>query len=388
MIWPFSKKAAPTLAAPDDWLRELFGALPGPSGVSVNPTTAMRVPAVRAAVGAISEALGQLPVQVYSRTSRKRVDDHPAYVLLHDRANEAFGAGELREQITRDALLTGNGYALIVRVGDQPRELLRLPPASVQVDADDYGLPLYRQVGTPERTINRRDVIHLRGPGLSGVKGDSPVHEAREAIALAILLEEHASRLFGNGARPAGVVEVPGDVPEKGITTLVKTWQDTHEGSAKAGKTAWLLNGSKFNPLTFSSVDAQFLELRQFALTEIARIWRVPPVFIQDYGRATWSNSAEMGQQFLTFCLLPWIRRWESEVNLKLLDGENYAEFQVDGLLRADFTTRMTGYSTAIAARILSPNEARAAENRPPYQGGDDFTNPNIEPAAAPEESP
>lgn len=385
-LWPLWRKSAPPLASPDAFLRELFGAIPGPSGVTVNADTAMRVPAVRAAVGAIAEAIGQLPVHLYDRASRERVADHPLYALLHDRANEAIGAGEFREQLTRDALLTGNAYALVVRVGDQPRELLRLAPSAVHVEADDYGLPTYLLAGTPDRIVPRRDIIHLRGPGLSGVKGDSPVQQAREAIALAIMLEEHASRLFGNGARPAGVVEVPADVPAEALTALKTAWQATHEGREQAGKTAWLLNGAKFNPMTFSSVDAQFLELRQFALTEIARIWRVPPVFIQDYGRATWSNSAEMGQQFLTYCLMPWIKRWESEINLKLA-GDYYAEFQVDGLLRADFTTRMAGYATAIAARILSPNEARAAENRPPYPGGDTFENPNTTAAPAGQES-
>lgn len=216
------------------------------------------------------------------------------------------------------------------------------------------------------------------------------MRQAREAIGLAILLERHASKLFANGARPAGWIGVPQDVPEEAYKSILAAWRKSNEGSDNSGKTAVLVNGSEFHSLTFNSVDAQFLELRQFAISEIARVYRIPPIFLQDYGRATWSNSAEMGQQFLTYCLMPWLRRWEAEVGLKLIEDPNaYAEFQTDALLRSNFTTRMAGYSTAIASRILNPNEARAAENRPPYEGGDEFINPNITTAApaAPKES-
>jgi HK97 family phage portal protein len=100
-----------------------------------------------------------------------------------------------------------------------------------------------------------------------------------------------------------------------------------------------------------------------------------------ELGRATWANSEQMRQDFLTFCLMSWIKRWEGEIRLKLFTPEErdtyFAEFLLDDLLRADFATRMEGYSKAIAARILNPNEARAAENRAPYAGGDKFENPN-----------
>jgi HK97 family phage portal protein len=133
--------------------------------------------------------------------------------------------------------------------------------------------------------------------------------------------------------------------------------------------------------LTLNSVDSQFLEMRAFAVAEIARVFRVPPIFLQDYGRSTWSNSESMGQQFLTYCLMPWVKRWEGEIRLKLFTpderNEFFAQFLTDDLLRADFDARMDGYSKAITARILNPNEARAAENRPPYAGGEKFENPN-----------
>jgi HK97 family phage portal protein len=165
------------------------------------------------------------------------------------------------------------------------------------------------------------------------------------------------------------------------------SWQAAHSGQ-NSGGTAVIEEGGEFQALTLNSVDSQFLEMRKFAIEEIARHFRVPPVFLMDYGRATWSNAEAMGNQFLTFSLLPWILRWEGEIALKLFTAEerktHFAEFLTDALLRADFDTRMDGWQKAIAARIVNPNEARAAENRPPYPGGDKFENPNVTPSPLP----
>jgi HK97 family phage portal protein len=381
---PSRKSEAKSLASPEAWFLELFGATPALSGVAVTPRTAMTCAPVRCAVQTIAEAVGQLPVHVHARKddgSKERAPDHPAHQLLHGEANEWTPASGLREQVTRDALLyRDGGFAFINRVDGRPVELLRLDPERMTVKPDPVtGEPTYAMSnGTAApRMIARQDVLHIPSPSLTG---RGLVHDGREAIGLALTMEAYAARLFGNGARPSGVISFKGNITPEGLTKAKEAWQAAH-GGAKSGGTAVIPGEASWSPITLTSVDAQFLELRKFAIEEIARLFRVPPIFLMEFGRATWSNSEEMGRQFITFCLLPWIKRWEGEIRLKLFAPEErdtyVAEFLVDDFLRADFAARMEGYAKAIAARILNPNEARSAENRPAYAGGDKFENPN-----------
>lgn len=370
-----------SLATPDASLLELFGAMPASSGVVVTPRSAMTCTPVRAAVQAISEAIGQLPLIAYKRGpdgSKERAPDHPVYPLVHDQANDWTPAGNFREAVTRDALLQPQGgFAFINRVEGRPVELLRLEPETVTVAADQQtGEPVYRVgKGAGAKVIDRRNILHIPSPSFSGL-----IHDGREAIALALVMERHAGTLFGNGARPSGILKFAGKLGDEAAKRIKSAWQAAH-GAGKSGNTAVLEEGASWEALALSSVDAQFLEMRKFAIEEIARLFRVPPIFLMEYGRATWGNSAEMRQQFLTFALLPWIGRWQGEIRLKLFSEDErdtyFAEFLTDDFLRADLTERADSYAKLIAARVLNPNEVRAAENRPPYAGGEKFENPN-----------
>ncbi|HDZ74090.1 MAG TPA: phage portal protein [Aurantimonas coralicida] len=392
-MFGFLRKSVPVekkegISSPSDWLLSLFGAMPAAAGVSVTPQTAMRCTPVRAAVQTIAESIGQLPFHVYRRgpdRSKERDSEHPVAKLLNGEANEWTASSDFQEQLTRDALLWGNGYGFINRIEGRPQELLRLQPDTVSVDADETtGEPRYKitsgfDVG---RQIARRDILHIKAPSLNGIVGDSPVVQAKEAIASILAMEEHCARLFGNGARPSGVIEMPNNLSEEGLKRMRTGWEAVHGGAHKSGKTALLWDGAKFVPLTFSSVDAQFLELRRFAIDEIARVFRVPPHMLFEMGRATWGNAEEMGATFVTYTLQRWLRAWQGEVRLKLFAEDErdtfFAEFLVDDLLRADISARAVAYSSLISSRVLNPNEVRAMENRPPYEGGEAFANPNI----------
>lgn len=395
-MWPFDrrkskqpdieiKEATSILSTPEAFLIDLFAGTPVAAGVSVTPQTAMRCTPVRCAVQSIAEALGQLPVHIYARGengAKERAPDHPVAALFRDEASAFVSASDFREQLTRDALLHGNGVAFINTSDGVPVELNRLDPASVKVEANSFGEPVYRQ--TPSRgapiVYSATQIFHLKGPSLDGLSGDSPIAQAREAIGLALAMELHAATFFGNGARPSGVLSFDSTLTAEALKRRREAWQASH-GGRKSGGVAALDGNAKYQPIIMNSTDAQFIENRRFAIEEIARIFRVPPMMLMDYGRATWANSEEMGRQFLTYTLLPWIKRWEGEFRLKLIPAEQrqlyFAEFLADDLLRGDNAARMSSYATAIAARVLSPNEARAAENRPPYPGGDVFANPN-----------
>lgn len=362
----------------------LFGASPVESGESVTPASAMRVPAVACAVRAIAEGAASLPLHLYSRDgdSRKRDRDHPVAHLI-SRPNEWTGRHELVERVTIDALTHRNGgFAFVNRVGGEARELLRLDPSRVTVTVDEVtGEPIYRlhEGADLTRPIPREDVLHIKPPG-----GDSPVYLAREAIGLALTLERHAARLFANGGRPSGVLSFDKSLGAEVAKRISESWHSAHAGTS-SGKTAVLEEGGKFLPLAFNSVDSQFLELRKFAIDEIARAFRVPPTFLMDFGRATWANAESMRRDFVDFTLRRWLSAWEDEIALKLLagDDDHFVEFLLDDFLKGDSSARMDAYGKAIANRILSPNEVRQMENRPPYAGGDTFANPNTTAVAA-----
>lgn len=369
------------VANPEQWFVDLLNASPAQSGINVNPTTAMQCTAVYRAVTLIATSLGNLPVKVYKRLDEggKEADpSHPAFSLVHDDATEWQSAADFRERITADALLHGAGFALVQRdlSGDpgDPVELIYLPPGTVQAKVDSYGEPFYL-LGSAQTRYGFRDVLHVAAPF-----DLAPIKACREAIGLALVLERYAARLFGNGARPSGIITLKDRADEKAVANISAAWKAAHGGD-KSGGTAILPGDAGYQQLTFSSVDAQFAEMRSFQVAEIARAFGVPPVLLQDYDRATWSNSEQMGRQFLQFTLLPWLQAWQAAYRRALLTPDERSthliEFIVDDLLRGDFASRVEGYSKLIAARVLNPNEVRAMENRAPYVGGDEFVNPN-----------
>lgn len=401
-MWPFksqtetSAEAAPekrdagTLASPSPYLFELFGATPAAAGISISPLSAMRCTAVRAAVEAISEAIGGLPVHVYERDgeARTRARQHPAYALLHDQANDWTPATGLREQITRDALLHGNGFAFINRDRDgRPLELIRLRPEAVTVELDALTAePRYKIADNAgSRLLDRRDILHIAAPSLDGVSGASPVMQCREAIATNMAIERHVAKLFANQARPSGILSFARSLTAEAATKMKASWQ----AMTSNGGTALLDADAKYMALTLTSADAQTLELWQHSVLEICRAFRVPPHLVFELGRATWGNAEEMGASFLRFTLDRWIKAWQGEIRLKLIAPEDretiYAEFLTDDLLRSDLPARADAYGKLIASRVLNPNEVRAMENRAPYEGGDRFENPNTTTGSTPD---
>ncbi|MGO4389440.1 phage portal protein [Microvirga sp. 2YAF29] len=376
--WTLSSSAGELLA--------LFGGGPATaSGVAVGGESALKVPAVACAVRSISEAIAQLPIITYKRGdngSKERATDHPAYGLLHDDASDWQSAYDLKLQIQVDALIQGNGYGFVNKVGGKPREIIRLKPGTVSVQDDD-GIPKYllNEGKRGQRVIPLDQIIHIRGLSTDGITGKSAVRLAAEAIGIAAAQEGHAARLFGSGGRPSGVLKVPGKLSKETVGRLRASWEAQHAGG-QSGKTAVLEEGMEFTAISFNSVDMQFLELRTFQIQEIARAFRVPPHMLMELGRATWSNSEEMGRLFLTFTLMPWIKQWEGAIRRAVFSKDEratyFAEYLTDDLARADLSKRAESYQKLIAARVINPNEARAAENRPPYDGGNEFINPNV----------
>jgi HK97 family phage portal protein len=362
----------------DPQLLEIFGQAPTASGIAIGPESALRVPAVSAAVRVIAESVASLPVNTLldNGTSKAIDKTNPLYRILHSEPNGWTSSYDLRLQLQIDALLHGNGYAFVNRIGGTVREIIRLHPTTVGVSIDLFtGEPTYtianKNGGT--RTCAYSDIVHIKALSTNGVVGIAPIQHAREAIALALALEGHAAKLMGNSARPSGILKFNGKLNETLFARLKAQWQAS-QNAGNSGGTAIFDSDTSFQQLTFNSVDMEFSAMRLFQLDEISRAFRVPPHLLSNLGRVTWSNAEELGQSFIDYTLLPWLIQWEGALSRALLTEEDRKttsiEFDTSGLTRANLQVRTESYSSAVGGPWLTPDEARALENRPPITGG------------------
>lgn len=355
----------------------IFGIPAVTSGQTVTSASAMKVPAVACAVALIAETVGSLPVKLHDRASREALRDHPAYRLAHDEANPWTSAEALRVQLTTDALLHDRGgFAILTRDSDgAPLEFHHVAPDQVKVVTTAAGEPAYLvRLADGERPVAYQDMLHVSAFG-----GVSPITLGREAIGLALAFERHVAQLFANGARPSGILSSPKKLGDEGKTNLSASWRAAH-GSGRSGGVAVLDEGMAYESVQMTLTDAQFAENRLEQIREIARIFRVPPPMLFELTRATWSNSEEMGRQFLQLSLKPWLAAWTWAYARCLLTPEErremYHEFVVDDLMSTSTAARATAYGQYRAAGIMTANEIRAGLNLTPRTDGDELSNP------------
>ena len=283
-------------------------------------------------------------------------------------------------------LLWGNAYAQIIRNGkNEVIALYPLMPNKMSVDRDESGHLYYTyQRSTDEAptmegssvTLKPEDVLHIPGLGFDGLVGYSPIAMAKNAIGMAIACEEFGAKFFANGAAPSGVLEHPGTIKDPG--RVREAWQSQFGGSSNSGKVAVLEEGMKYTPISISPEQAQFLETRKFQINEIARIFRVPPHMVGDLEKSSFSNIEQQSLEFVKYTLDPWVVRFEQSMHRALLTEEEkkqyFFKFNVDGLLRGDYQSRMNGYAIGRQNGWMSANDIRELENLdriPADEGGD-----------------
>ena len=377
-IWPFSRTERRSLAEPTLEDFAVFGVAPTATGISISAASALQVPAVAAAVRLIADAAAALKVGVVTVAddgTETPAPDHPVNAFLRGSASEWTSGFELIRSLVVDALcLNAGGLAWVNRINGEIREIINPAAGVLTVDRDSVTLqPSYRWQGRP---LAAGDVVHVQGPFPR-----SPLNLAREAIGVAAVMERHAGRLFQNAARPGGVITSPKPLGDDGLKRMLAAWRKAHEGADATGRTAVLFDGASFTELGFSSVDAQFQELRLFQLQEIARAFNIPAPMIGDLTRATWSNTEQLQRQFLMLTLEPWLLSLESAFNRALLTREERGKFAVrferDDFSNVDLTARATAIASLISSRTISPNEGRAWLDLAPRDGGDVYENPN-----------
>ena len=372
----FRSRDKPTNSTNGSGYRFLFGG--SNSGKNVNERSAMQMTAVYACVRILSESIAGLPVHLYQYVdsgSKQKALEHPLYRLLHDEPNPEMTSFVFRETLMTHLLLWGNAYAQIIRNGKgHVVALYPLMPNRMSVDRDDKGHLFYQyqmqdsdaptaKSGTV--ILKPTDVLHVPGLGFDGLVGYSPIAMAKNAIGLSIATEEYGAKFFANGATPSGILEYPGTV--KNPEAIRESWNAGFGGSSNAHKVAVLEEGMKYTPIAISPNEAQFLETRKFQIDEIARIFRVPPHMVGDLEKSSFSNIEQQSLEFVKYTLEPWIVRWEQSLNRALLSETEkaayFVKFNVDGLLRGDYQSRMNGYATARQNGWMSANDIRELEN-------------------------
>ena len=359
------------------------------AGTNVNEHSAMQMTAVYACVRVLAESIASLPLHVYRRSedgNREKAEDHPLFFLLHDEPNPEMTSYIFRETLMTHLLLYGNAYVQVLRNGrGEVLALYPLLPNRMSVERDEKGHLFYRYTRFDQEPpsmdgnqviLNQEEVLHIPGLSYDGLVGLSPIAACRNAVGAGLAADEYSSRFYANGAAPSGVLLHPGVIkdPEK----LRENWSNVYGGPRNAGKVAVLEENMRFEAISISPQDSQLLETRKFSVEEICRIFRVPPHLVQNLERATFNNIEQMSLDFVMYSLMPWVTRFEQSMARTLLSREEKKKieirFNLDGLLRGSYESRMRGYSIGLSNGLYSVNDCRKLENMDllaENQGGD-----------------
>lgn len=373
-----------------DWDKDLKAAWlgsPSATGLRINANKAMTCVVYFAGVRLISETVGQLPLIEYLRVQPRgkiRATNRILYTLLHDEPNSEMDAMTFKETLQGHAVTWGNAFAEIewdVETG-APKALWPLRPDKMKVGRDDKTkeiIYVYQLSDGTTTVLPAWRVLHIPGFGFDGIIGYDTIHLAREAIAMALAMEEYGARFFGNGANPGGVLEHPNQLSKPAQENLRESWNEMHSGLSRQHRIAILEEGMKYHQVGIPPENAQFLESRKFQKSEIATLLHIPPHMIGDLEKATFSNIEHQGIEFLKYTMMPWLARWQQSCTRKLLlpveRSSYFVEFLVDALLKGDSQARASFYKELFYLGALSPNDIREKENMNPIisEGGDEY---------------
>lgn len=357
----------------------------------------MRHSAVYACVRLLAETVASLPLHVYRRTAtgKELATDHPLYRVLHDSPNDEMTSFQFREVMQAHLALWGNAYAQIQRDGSGRIQLWPIQPQYVQPERNNAGQIVYKvyqyQTTGTFRYLSYDEMLHIPGLSFNGIVGLSPIGLAREAIGLGLAAEKFGARFFGSGTNFGTVLTHPNSLSDEALAHLRRSFEKRAKGLDNSHSMLILEEGLDIKNVAIPPEDSQFIETRKFQVNDIARIFRIPPHMIGDLERATFSNIEQQSIEFVQHTIRPWLVRWEQQINKKLLGGDYFAEFNVDGLLRGDIKSRYEAYAIARQNGWMSANDIRRLENMDPLPGrvGDTYLVPlNMQDAAQPEPAP
>lgn len=380
------ERRSESLAQPGTWLYNwITGGGDTASGAKVNEATALRFIAVFACINVIATDVATMPLHLYRRLDRgkERAAKHPLYKVLHRKPNPELDSAYLRLLLQGHLLGWGNLYAFIARnEKGYAAQLWPFRPDRMRVERKAGELRYFYNDGSgKEKDFHREDVFHVKGLGFDGILGYSPIRVAREAIGVGLAAQEYGGSFFRNDARPSVVLRHPKSFKTKEAhQRLRKDWEESYGGSKKSYKPAILEEGMEVETIGIPPEDAQFIQSRKFQVTEICRLYRVPPHKIMDLENATYSNISEQSVEYVKDTIRPWCKLWESAILDQLIPEEDqdeyFAEFLLDDLMRGDIVKRYESYAKGRQWGWMSANDVREKENMNPIKGGDTYLVP------------
>ena len=340
------------------------------SGMPVSEDTALSLSTVKRAVQVLAESVGTMPIKFYGRTESGREErrDHPLWDLLHDEPCPDLSPIDFFSTLMANAVLYGNGYAEIVRAGPQAVQLWPIPSALMTWDPNTDPAHPYVYNGTVR--FAREDIFHIRGLSFDSGPAQRLIDQARESFGFAMALERHGSAFFANACRLSGTLSTAGQLSDQGRENLRRSWAETYSGVSKSYGVAVLEEGLTFNPLASTNEAAQYDLTKQAEIYSVCRWFSVDPIFLYEYGRATWNNSEAQTRNFLQFSLNPWLKKIEAEIQRKLvLPSERkdvYAEFVRESIIQMDAKTQAEVWKIGVDGGWLLPDEIRQWSNMKP----------------------
>lgn len=351
------------------------------AGKSVTAGSALRLSTVWACVRLLAETIATLPIGFFERNAdgtRKPANDHALYRLLHSQPNAEMTAVQFWEVVVASMLLWGNAYVEKIMSGRRIVSLDFLLPDRISIRRLDNGEReyRYRDIDGTIRVIAEAQMMHIPAFSLDGINGLSPVQFGSNVMGAAMATDETSAGMFKNAMKSPGLVTMDAVMKpdqREDIRKHVKSVSDS-------GGYMVLEKGASFQQLSMNPEDAELLASRGFNVEELCRWFRVPPFMVGHSEKSTsWGTGIEQQMiGFLTFSLRPWLTRIEQSVKKNLLtpaeQTKYFAEFALEGLLRADSAARAAFYSSAGQNGWMTRNEMRRRENLPPMDGGDVLT--------------
>jgi HK97 family phage portal protein len=351
------------------WLQKNMGKTL--AGVNVTEESALTLSYAWSAINVLAQTTAHIPLHLMERTDKgnKPAYNHPLFDLVHSQPHENYTSFTFRETLEAHRNGWGNCYALINRKGimSPDVESIEILPPKTRPLKLNGSLVYEAEVDGEKRIYPAADILHIHGLGSSGMLGYSPVQVLKESFALGLATLQVGNSFFGSGMQPSLVIETSGQSHNQ--EEFRKNLQNNFSGIENVGSAMILPKGATAKAISINPEDAQFLQSRQFNRTEIAGIYRVPPHFIGDLDKNTFTNAASMDLNFIKHTMTPIFVRWETELNRKLLTAKErkkyFFQFNVNGILRGSPAERSAYYKDGINGGYLTRNQVRQFEDMP-----------------------
>ena len=350
------------------------------TSADISPSEVFGLSAPYRAISILGQQMGVMAKAVYEwddNESQQRVSKHYLNKIIDRSPSPLYSDFTFWETIMVHANTGGNGYARMFfdqagRVNEleivHPHDIVNIWPHSG--NRLEYEVRLRKNnVILGSKRIPDDEMLHFKNMTTDGINGLSPVEVHRRNLSFSKVVRDYGHAFYANRAHISSVLKAPSTLTDAAYNRMKKSWQETYHGSENIGTVAILEGGTDLQHVQFSPQDAQYLETQDAQARVAAQIWGVPLAMLEDWDRATWNNVEQMWLMFIKNTLVPWVTRFESELNRKLFSqreqGKRFIKFDMTNLSRGDLQTQGEYFRTLFRMGVLNRNEIRGSIGRP-----------------------